>query len=1219
MDINILDNESTLLLKLSKDRDLYYGYITIVDIKDLKEVPTYYEWNNYKYITLEDLIVNRYKSKLDVDSYEHIKEIFKLVTTDEIYYAYYLIVKDVNKINDLYKLVNESTTNMYNEDSINAIRKVIKKKKEKNEDKLNKVIIAQKELIDIKVNYKVTKNNILSIDKTFDLIVDDKYKGLDIFNEIMCNENVVFVKYNHEGNNFYKCFSEFSRDNIIGEKLYIGNETIYLNIKHPILKTYVRVDINMNFMKVTVYNLKNQKEFNTILDVLEKSIDIINFRDVKTSDKSIECEFRMYGVNIDKNIFSYAMLNYDIFSLYLYTEESTNHVSIKKRFDINLKSDMNYFVNKDEISYSVFCIVTNGILEVEVDEKLDNGDKKSIKKGTKYINFKITRCSSIDKANEYINIITRLITYYMTKDDSGRTIEDEIIRQINVEILPEYEKIKLEDKSSNKIINRRDRHVIKDNKKITEGDNLIFKGYSTICQSDTVGDEKINRQPEAINNKEDADKWKKQGYSVMTYPNPDSLFEDDDVKPYYWVCKNEVKKYPGLMVVKPSLRNNARLPYAQCCFKNDMLKTWKDEYKENKNTKNKYAKYMMGILPEDKKANVNMKTIKMLGDEVSGNLPNILSNLFKNVKDKSIRRLGVPRSVNSVLHCLYIATDNDRYSRTSNKELFLLKERLQMSVEINPNFLKEEFYDYTPDYISKFITSIRFFDPVYVIKLLELWFKANIFMFTNKSNYEYEMLLPRYKNFYIRKYNESYPTYLIYYNKGFKSEDLKFPQCELIYYEKKGNRHYDFGGDMLKLCENMVNSLQNYKIINNNFTIYENFFKDFDINRRPKEQIIDSYGKTRGIVFDDITLIIPPTSNLNLPITDSPKLAKVNHVIDRIGKPSSVTYEKELVTGLWYSYNSISKFVYVPVIPEKTVIENTNYIYDNPISLSSSTSVIDRIYLIKRNLKLLTEIMKWLLSIHVVEGKSFQDFVDKYIFYLRDDEVIDTYEYYYLDGIYRFFPEVNGVTEAINYLTQFNYTLFNNGRVILHDEDFYNKIVYFCRPHYYTIKSKPERRIKRMIDNFYYFNRDFKYYDNTIVLINKSEFNYFLYNQDNNFTSRYTIYKTIDNTFYDKYDPFIFRNYDGNVYLVQNVMEGDLFKALTNCYNWKNNKYNSGFNPEIIEDASNVSFNSYFITSEGKLKKLLDGTEEFDVLCYGTVEGMGNGKTRYASILALKN
>ena len=1217
MDINILDNESTLLLKLADRDKIYSGYITIVNKDEFVNVNTYYEWKDYRYLILQDFIVSNYNNTLNAKSYHDIKKYYRFISDDELYYAYYTTVKDLNKVNNLYKDVNSNTTSIYNEDYMDNMSKNIKRKIKNASKKLDNIIIAQQELVDIKVDYKVTKNNIFSIDKTFDLLVNSRYKGLDIFNEIECSENIVFVKYNHEGNNYYKCYSEFSKDNIIGEKLYIGNEIIYLNLKHHELKKYIRVDINMNNMKIVVHNLKSQDEFDIIIKILSKGIRIINFKDIKPTDGSIGSEFRMYGLNIDKYIFSYAMLNYDIFNLYLYTEETNNHVSIKKRFDVNLRSDMNFFYQEGEIPFSVFCIVTNGSTDIDIDEKLINGDKVTIKKGTKYLNFKITKCTSMNKTTEYVNIVTRLIKYYMTESNEGRTIEDEIIREINLNILPNYKKETYSNKSTGKSSNRRDREIIKENKKKTEGDRIIFKDYSTICQSTEKGNRKINKQPEIVDTIKEVEGWRKRGHNVLKFPDPKSKLENKDVKSYYWVCKDEDYKYPGVMVVKPSLRQYARIPYAQCCFASDMTKHWREDYEEG--VRNNYARYMMGILPDDKKSNITMKTTKTLNEGMSGNLPKVISKLLGSTKKEPIKRLGVQRSVNSVLHCLYTAIQDEVYLESDNKEVYVLKERLRMANSIYPDFLRQEFYDYDNKYIFSYIASYNFLDPIYVIKLLESWFSANIFMFTNKSNFEFEMLFPRYKNFYIRNYSPDLPTYLIYYNTGFKSENLEYPQCELIYYTKNGRNVYKFKENMLKLCEKMVNSLQDYKIINTNFSVYQNFLKDFTVKGNPTHQIIDSYGKTRGIVYKDITIITPPIYNLNLPATTVPTLAKADYVIKKLGKPSSVTYESGNITGFWYNYNNINKFIYVPIISEVKDIKETSYIYDNPISLvnRNKESEIDRMYGIKRNLKILTEVLKWLISIVVYNKKTFNEFVSNYVRY--QDLRANTYNYYKFGDISRFLPNYTSVTEAIRYLGKYNSNVFNNKKIVLHDKDFYDKIVYFCKPQYYIMKSKPEKEIKDKIDNFYYFNRDFKIYNNTIVLINKSEFNYFLYNQENDFVSRYMIYDKIDYKFFDKYDPFVFRNHDGKVYLIQNVIEGNIFKAIINSYNWKYNNHNTGFNPIDVPEARNKSVNFYMISDEGRLVRVSDTEYELDVLCYGTLEGIGTGKTKYASMLPLKN
>lgn len=69
----------------------------------------------------------------------------------------------------------------------------------------------------------------------------------------------------------------------------------------------------------------------------------------------------------------------------------------------------------------------------------------------------------------------------------------------------------------------------------------------------------------------------------------------------------------------------------------------------------------------------------------------------------------------------------------------------------------------------------------------------------------------------------------------------------------------------------------------------------------------------------------------------------------------------------------------------------------------------------------------------------------------------------------------------------------------------------------------------------------------------------------------YEIYNTIKMSDATKIDPYYYRAADGHIYLVQNVIDGSLSRALNISYYWNKHKVNPGFKSPAIEDELGLS------------------------------------------------
>ena len=110
------------------------------------------------------------------------------------------------------------------------------------------------------------------------------------------------------------------------------------------------------------------------------------------------------------------------------------------------------------------------------------------------------------------------------------------------------------------------------------------------------------------------------------------------------------------------------------------------------------------------------------------------------------------------------------------------------------------------------------------------------------------------------------------------------------------------------------------------------------IKNKATHQIIDSYGKMRGLIFpsnnisgNNITILFPASQPENLPISNEMIRANVDIVVEEFGEPIAITKSGNTVTGLWYTILDITYGLYCPVLP-------TDEFTDKPIGLDTCIS-----------------------------------------------------------------------------------------------------------------------------------------------------------------------------------------------------------------------------------------------------------------------------------------
>jgi len=154
------------------------------------------------------------------------------------------------------------------------------------------------------------------------------------------------------------------------------------------------------------------------------------------------------------------------------------------------------------------------------------------------------------------------------------------------------------------------------------------------------------------------------------------------------------------------------------------------------------------------------------------------------------------------------------------------------------------------------------------------------------------------------------------------------------------------------------------------------------------------------------------------------------------------------------------------------------------------------------------------------------------------------------------------------------------------------------------------------IENFYSNENDFNSYTNSKIFINEEDFN----NWINSINSDFKIYYKIDVSMKNNLNPFLFKDDDDSIYIIQNVINGNIDKALQTAYIWF--KYNKNIGPDPPGDQNHHVHMIYGISAKSTLEAIEDNTNKnrsyLKILSYQTYEEkIAKKESKYAALLQI--
>lgn len=1236
-------------------------FSTILDI--------YYNNLGYANISINDIIIEN----IIRNYYIYIGNTEKIISISDIKDDYKSwIVKYKNSLEYIYNKL----------DRIEIIHKTLYDSMEKH----SHIVISEVKYI--KITRSGTPQLILYDNTTRDVDITD---GIDIFNISTTSYNVPYIQYNDDTKNYYKLFKGDVADYIPDYTNIIQSSsdtktpnTLYMTVwselnipKKRQNESYMNIIYNIEENNIIIKSpiIEYNKPNGTILAdeiILNNIRDSVRLNIIYDGEINVSGIFNIYGMNIEYISFVYNMLINDVLSTYLYVDESNKAFSFKQRLYFHFRSiidiDSGDIDNENNNISSAWISMKQKYTKIDEDIMDNNGILTKINSNTPYIKVNILRAASRSVVKQLQFLIPRLISYHTLVKPIIINSLNYIDTTINVDGTYNIPYIstyldELEQKGSNNIDIIDSKLTGIDLLKLQAPD-LIVNGYARKC-----GDS--NKKPMIIS-AEEVQQLSEKNFIMIgntEFRGQVLPFPPDSPK-WYFICTKDGFKFPGLMV--NNLPNSNIYPFIPCCYT-------KDKMSENVNS------WYNQVYRGKQKVRVTTSvagghvfiTGKLLERGRIGQLPIMISTLlqFDNTNnDPNIiyNRFGVLHTPNSFLHSvleairdpIYLSIPDD-YSRIEYVRSW--RNTLVDYIRQVPSLLKQELYDFDDNEIIDQISKLdTFFDPSLYYRLIEEMLNINIYVFNTPKTSDKmkfgKIEMPRYKYFHSRPLRINRSSIIIFKHWGTDPDKLTYPQCEYIIKNNKISQQYIslFNINMTNLLHDAMmktNESITWSIDPRNHrpTARSNIFSSFNILEILQSyinniygQYIDSYGKSRGYVLklnDEYVSIYTPPSQPEkyIQITQSIPEENTSSLITVLSifniNPNMITIEDNYITGLWFPILDIENGIYCTIkkIDLSTFDENISeeFKYIKSLSIGPKYNLfvdgrneVKRIKLLQRNLKIILQLVKWL---YILSKFPIDAFINKYITVSRESYIgIDSSKIYNFNNIYRVLPNYIDIDHALNYLISMNTNLIQNGKITGYSQKFTDGIIYFIKEYDKTTKGLIRIPLQELND-IYVDEYDFKYQDNTAIFLNESDMKIWIYS---------SVYTNIDvthikHTLNIKYNlfrkPYMYKDKNENIYMIQNVLDGSFDRAINIAHEWHINMLNPGYTSDLyneIDESNNKiypAFIIYGISTDGLKIQILDKSNgnlnHIKILNYNPNilidENLDNNISQFAAILPM--
>lgn len=614
-----------------------------------------------------------------------------------------------------------------------------------------------------------------------------------------------------------------------------------------------------------------------------------------------------------------------------------------------------------------------------------------------------------------------------------------------------------------------------------------------------------------------------------------------------------------------------------------------------------------------------------------------ISEVHKRVKPY---RMGVMESGNSLIHCMLLATNNEEYLNSNNKEDIATTFRFIMTqaFENIPHITSQETFGYSTEDILEILRNNNYLDPFLFIRLVEYCFECSIYMISSdENNPEYKIEIPRCRLYHIKELDKEGNTVIIYINKGTRTNTLEYPHCELVVLrDDESGRIYKLQrGNVTNTIYNMF--IQRQMIISGNRILkFYNIAKE--MNATPISQEIDSYGKSSSLTMvEGIVDISKITTNdvksnkyLIFTVIFNPSYIyfcssrsrevrvdlKVALGID-YGKLSIVALDKidDVIYGLWLGFidplDVVACILCNPIKVSSIRVElgddianiiDTYRIYRHYERMTSKDSIIDRQKTLNKIITMLVELITYLFDVWIVcnkiTSKEMYKFYNEHINYILDN-TLDSIDYYNILQLPRLLPQYTTYDNVISEMSKYSTNLFRliDGKwiIMLDSKKTYQGIISKLRLYASTRSTESTYRIM-YIRSYYYNIGDFKSYRGNRIFNDRISLDQWISDKVNDITeSDIYIHPKLDRALSFRNLPFAI-SYNDSIYMIQNVSNGNIDNACYVSYIWKTKTINIGYDVVIPKtfDFNKITRLIYNATQDGTIIRSDSNYNDYD-------------------------
>ena len=863
---------------------------------------------------------------------------------------------------------------------------------------------------------------------------------------------------------------------------------------------------------------RNEQPENDMIVFIKTLIPSIKFGLEKTSIENIFGVFYIPNQKLDFYVFAHLVLNDKQFSSF-FIDESEKATKTKSGI------------------YTYYDVGGNDLVPLIITPKTVHKYDPTIRDriptvftdGSQYIRVKISNAKTIENINQIIAALSKAMTLYNTANMKVITLYRRFIH--NFASIPSTE------------------NAVNDARKIKFKtiDPILFSGqYSRDCQHrpDIIDENEIHN----YNN-------------VMLFPKT----AEEGTQRYY-TCENRPDNYTAVgLQHKKSGKPDYR--YVPCCFV---------ENQEDK-AGSTYNEYFKGIEQAKQKGPQQrlVEGSKFLNYDTYGTFDDfsMLNAMFVDMDATNYRylRWGTDMSRYSFLQCIveavgYEGYDTSTFETRAESTKRLLKEIVSDTVLLTTT--KQAMYDKSIMDIQRILMDKNeYINPVFFRDLFEIKFNCKIIVFNSQS---IENL--RVAKSYVPLYDNKRPVVMVLQHLGSDPTKAPFPRCELIARTNRTQSRdvsFSFTQD-IPFVSKMLEIERRTVLSHIGKTIVTYAMVPRAVFEIAKFQIINSFGKTCGVITHDGFLLYLPIPCAPLPLQESTDYRTFNaratfgyikekfgdvHVRQILDYSSLVAFEIVVESSTFY----------IPV--ERSPQMTTMQVSDGQIVFprKEESSMLDRFLRFQKIARYLTEYVCFLFSNFLIQNKIT----------IISDKIIE-----------RFIENKTIINHNIEYKIKSRFFndntatfLDKNGKLIIKNEELLKRLVFTLRANIAQRSQEIfEYHTRTRAENFIIDYNDFVSYPNQVIVEGKESIVKYL----NERASIYPVNNTIMNHTQKVY---FFSNIliGDRTYIVKNVENID--DAFAYLYNWQTHHILSNNQPDDINPRDVIDVDMYIYTPDGDISQ----------------------------------